>query len=109
MEGVGFRVAYLVDAWSGSLMLGVAGFGFLVSVAEGDGENPKPGIVNHRGSRIINHAPVGQLMAEGPAWSGDKLILGFRVAYPVEVRVTHPVTGLRFRVACLLDVWSGGV
>ena len=35
---VGFRVAYVVDAWSGNLMLDVAGFGFLVAVAEGDGE-----------------------------------------------------------------------
>ena len=37
---VGFRVAYVVDAWSGSSMLDVAGFGFLVAVAEGDGEKP---------------------------------------------------------------------
>ena len=41
VEGVGFRVAYLVDAWSGSLMLDVAGFGFLVVVAEGDSEKPE--------------------------------------------------------------------
>ena len=34
---VGFRVAHLVDAWSGRLMLDVAGFWFLVAVAEGDG------------------------------------------------------------------------
>ena len=51
---VGFRVAYVVDAWSGSLMLDVAGCGCLVTVAEGDGENPKPGIVNHRSFRIID-------------------------------------------------------
>ena len=39
--GLRFRVAYLVDAWSGSLMLDVAGFGFLVAVAGGDGEKPE--------------------------------------------------------------------
>ena len=58
VDGLGCTVACLVDASSGSLMLEVAGFGFLVAVAEGDGENPKPGIVNHHNSRIINHAPV---------------------------------------------------
>ena len=40
VEGLGFRVAYLVDAWSGNLMLDVAGFGFLVAVAEGVGDKP---------------------------------------------------------------------
>ena len=38
---VGFRVAYVVNALSGSSMLDVAGFGFLVAVAEGDGEKPE--------------------------------------------------------------------
>ena len=36
---VWFRVAYVVYAWSGS-MFDVAGLGFLVAVAEGDGETP---------------------------------------------------------------------
>ena len=37
---VGFRVTYLVDDWSGSLMLDVAGFGFLAAVTEGECEKP---------------------------------------------------------------------
>ena len=63
--GLGLRVACLMDAWSGSLMLDVAGFGFLVAVVDGDTKHPKPGIVKHQSSRTIIHAPVRQLMAEG--------------------------------------------
>ena len=53
VEGVGFRVAHLADAWSGSLMLDVAGFGFLVAVAEGDCEKPE---TRHRqSSKLPDH------------------------------------------------------
>ena len=49
---VGFRVAYpvevRVDAWSGNLMLDVAGFGFLVAVAEGDIDKTATGIAKHQ-------------------------------------------------------------
>ena len=80
VDGLGIRVACLVDAWSWSLMLDVAGFGFLVAVADGVGEKPE---TRHRQpsklpdhwrnqsvradaqSRVINHAPVRQLMAQG--------------------------------------------
>ena len=37
----------------------------------------------------------------------DKLSVGFKVAYPVEVGVAHLVGGFGFRVACLVDAWSG--
>ena len=71
VDGLGIRVACLADAWSGSLMLDVAGFGFLVAVAEGDAKTPKPSIVKHQSSRIINHAPLKLLMAEGlECWVG---------------------------------------
>ena len=62
---VGFRVACLVDAWSGSLMLDVVGFGFLVASPKATVKHPKPGIGKHQSSRIINHAPVIQFMADG--------------------------------------------
>ena len=53
VDGLGFRVACLVDAWSGNLMLDVAGVGFLVDVAEGDGEKPE---TRHRqASKLPDH------------------------------------------------------
>ena len=51
--GLGLRVACLVDAWSGGLMFDVAGFGFLVAVADCDGEKPE---TRHRqASKLPDH------------------------------------------------------
>ena len=51
-------------------------------------------------------AGFGFLVAEGDS---DELTVGFRVAYPVEVRVAHLVDVLGFWVACLVAAWSGSL
>ena len=90
---VGFRVAYPVEVRVAHLVDGLRiRVACLVDALSG-------GLMH-------DVAGFGFLVAEG---DGDELTVGFRVAYPVEVRVAHLVDVFGFKVACLVDAWSGSL